>query len=1220
MTFPVGVVFATVNIPIRSNSIVQSDRTVNLTLSNPTDAALGLQPTAVLTIVNNNSDVSLSSTDYRVSKSDSTGEAIITLFRNGSTVGPASVDLVTGTNGTAITNFDYVPTTNTVLFADGEVQETTAIHILTNSLAGNRTVGISLQNPTNTILGDPDAGTLTIIDDSTSPGFVMFASTNYFVSELATNAIINLIRTNGVHNPVSVVVSTGGGTAVSGVNYAPTNVSVGFADGQSNASFTVTVFHDPLVTGDLTVNLTMSSPSNGVQILPPLTVPLIIQDADSGFAFDQPAYFVDETNHTVTIGVDRIGGTNGTFTVQYMTTNGTALAGTNYVATNGILTFSPGETFQTFTIPILYNPQITGDKIFFVQLSNPSAPAQLVNPTIAAVTVIDDDVGLALTMPTNTVSEAGTNILISVVRTGNTVGIISVPFGTVDGTATNGVRYIGTNGVLTFASGQTSNSFLISVINDNLVEGDQTFSVVLGSPTGGAQLLAPSNEVITITDDDSAFSFSSAAYSVGENGVTALITAVRTGVASTTVSVDFATSNLTAQAGTQYRATNGTLVFTNGQTTATFGVGIIDANVTGGSETVALLLSNPNPATNSSLTSPAQAVLTIFNDDGSLVVPAGSYLVSETGPGATTNLINPGDTVTMLLALRNSAGTNTTANFQATLLATNGITAPSPSTPVTYGVLVTNGPSVSRQFTFTANGTNGSQIGATLHMLDGAKDLGFATFNFILGQTTTHYTNTNYITINDDTAATPYPSTINVSSLPGQISKVTATVSNLGHAYLSDVCMLMVGPGGQKDLLMAQVGGSHTVTNITLTFDDSLSNYLTTNSPVTGTYPPTAFSTGIPFPGPAPTGPYNTNFSNLIGGSPNGSWSLYVFDDKVVDVGSINNGWSIAVSALNVLVPSVDVIVGMTGSANPSIVGSNLTYTITVTNSGPAPASGVVLTNFLPPGVTVVATTPPENWSIGAVTNTLVCNIGALPVNSNFTATVVFNVTSISNITNTVTASANESEANPADNTATVVTTINNSSADLAVGLAGGPNPVLIGNNLVYSIAVTNLGPGTATNVVVTNTLPPGVSLLLLNPAGGVATTNGGVITVSYALGAIGNGGTANLAITVDPKVPGLVNDTVHVSSDVFDPLKGNNTATEKTQVELVQLNAVSSGSNLKFSWPVAASGYVLQTSPTLNPATWTTVGSGSAQGGQYVVTVPPTGGPAFFRLVGPPP
>ena len=74
-------------------------------------------------------------------------------------------------------------------------------------------------------------------------------------------------------------------------------------------------------------------------------------------------------------------------------------------------------------------------------------------------------------------------------------------------------------------------------------------------------------------------------------------------------------------------------------------------------------------------------------------------------------------------------------------------------------------------------------------------------FNYVLGQTTAYYTNSTFITINDDAAATPYPSAINVSSLNGEITKVTAAVSNLGHGYVSDVCMLLVGPGGQKDLL-----------------------------------------------------------------------------------------------------------------------------------------------------------------------------------------------------------------------------------------------------------------------------------------------------------------------------------------------------------------------------------------------------------------------------------
>ena len=236
--------------------------------------------------------------------------------------------MVTTTNGTAIPGFDYTPLSNTVIFADGEARKQSRSTIFTNTLAGNRTVGLVIVNPTNTIVSTPNTATLTIEDNSTSAGDIMFASTNYSVSELSGSVTINLIRTNGSTGEISVTaLTTSGGTAAAGVDYAPTNVTVDFVDGQTNAFFTVSVLRNPLVTGNQTVNLTLTniSGTNGPEILPPSTVPLTILDADTGFAFDLPAYFVDETNGSITITVDRIGATNGSFTVQYATTNGTAI-------------------------------------------------------------------------------------------------------------------------------------------------------------------------------------------------------------------------------------------------------------------------------------------------------------------------------------------------------------------------------------------------------------------------------------------------------------------------------------------------------------------------------------------------------------------------------------------------------------------------------------------------------------------------------------------------------------------------------------------------------------------------------------------------------------------------------------------------------------------------------------------------------------------------------
>ena len=84
LTFPVGEVLETFTVPIINSPVVESNRTVNLTLSNPTDAALGAQPTAILTIVNVNSDVTLSTPNYFVVKNVTSGEAIITIMRNNS--------------------------------------------------------------------------------------------------------------------------------------------------------------------------------------------------------------------------------------------------------------------------------------------------------------------------------------------------------------------------------------------------------------------------------------------------------------------------------------------------------------------------------------------------------------------------------------------------------------------------------------------------------------------------------------------------------------------------------------------------------------------------------------------------------------------------------------------------------------------------------------------------------------------------------------------------------------------------------------------------------------------------------------------------------------------------------------------------------------------------------------------------------------------------------
>jgi subtilisin-like proprotein convertase family protein len=311
-----------------------------------------------------------------------------------------------------------------------------------------------------------------------------------------------------------------------------------------------------------------------------------------------------------------------------------------------------------------------------------------------------------------------------------------------------------------------------------------------------------------------------------------------------------------------------------------------------------------------------------------VVIPAGSALVQE-GFQPPNNVIDPGETNTLSFAFRDVSGKNLT-NLVATLLVTNGITYPSPASN-SYGSLIVGGPSVSRQFSFTASGTNGQTIAATFLLQNGTNNLGLGVFTYTLGMLTNTFANTNLIIINDHAIASPYPSTINVSGVGGSLIKVTVTFANLTHTWPADIDALLESPYQQSALLMANAGGGNAVNGVTLTFDDAASVY-PTNLPQAGqiishTYRPTAYFPVATFPAPAPLAPvpsYATNLSNFNSSNPNGTWSLFVIDDTPINAGAISNGWSLT------LITSSPI--ALQPPQFGSFVNSNGTFRLTITS------------------------------------------------------------------------------------------------------------------------------------------------------------------------------------------------------------------------------------------------------------------------------------------------
>jgi uncharacterized delta-60 repeat protein/uncharacterized repeat protein (TIGR01451 family) len=1258
--FPPGETFSTILIPMVHDFQVTPDLGVNLTITDVQPlsfAGFGNQPIATLWVSNVDSAVHFSSPSYSIDKSAQEGKATIPIYRFGSTIGQAQVQFMT-TGGTAQPNGRYVPVITNVFFATGQMTQNVFIPIINdNQVLGDQTVTMALSTPTNTLLAAPAAATLTIRETSTAIGTLAFSAPSYVFSERAGKAVINVVRANGITGRVTVDYRTVDGTAASGVNYFSTNGTLIFADsdpGQAVQTIAVPLINNPNVTGNTIFSVVLSNATGGATVIGPTQVPVTVVDENVGVSFVAPIAQVSENAHTLSVPVFRQNGTNLTTTVQYSTTNLTAVAGVNYVGViNGSLTFNPGETVKPIVLNILNDPNVTGPLQFQVNLfnpvntSSPTVPVQVFNYGSAVINVLDVDTGFTfsttnrvvvtnpdLSSVTNAsygVLKSGTNLLVTILRSNANTGDAFVNYTTTTNagdTAIAGVDYGFTSGILTFSNNVQFQSFVVPIFGNRLIEGNRSFSINLFSPSSGAQLLPPTTASVTITDDVSSVSFSSSDYRAPEDGGPTSITVVRGNYTNSVVKVDYGTASLTAVPGVNYSNVNGTITFAPGQTVTNFVVPVQSDRVLNGDTTVSLLLSNL--VGNAVFVTPSAATLTILETDGSQIVNAGAALVAESGP--VNGVIDPGETVTLLFALRNKLGTNT-VNLQATLLATNGITNPKAGTSTTpavnnYGVLVTHGPSASRPFTFTASGTNGQTINATFQVQDGTTDLGQVLFTFTLGQGGGRFINTGAITIRDNTSATPYPSKINVSGLGGVVSKATVTLSNLFHTWPSDVDVLLVSPLGQKSYLMSHAGSSFEVDGTTLTFDDAAGSLLPQFSQiVSGTYRPTCYAAVTPpFPPDlTPPAPYSTNMSAFNGKDPTGDWALYVLDDMAGNSGIISNGWSLSLATAAVVSPAADVALAMSASALTNIVNSNLTFTIALTNYGPWFASNIVVTNFVPAGMAYVGNSP----STGTTTNSsglftwTVPSLGTNAATAWATCSLTLQPTNTGLFTNIAGVVTNAGTVNPDDKVASLAVFVVPPIADLSISLADSPDPVMLNNNLTYSFTVSNLGPATATGVVASNTLPNTVSFVSASPGGANYTTKynaSGQLVVTFTnIGSLPSGGRTNLTVVVKTQGAGTISDTVGCRSDVTDPLKANNAATVKTIVQGVPLplSVTQVNGALAVSWP-AYGGYFLENTFDLEPpAIWAPVTDATlvVTNGQIVAVLPIAPYNRFFRL-----
>lgn len=452
----------------------------------------------------------------------------------------------------------------------------------------------------------------------------------------ATPHTFTVTRSGSTAAVSTVQVASSGGTATAGTDYTALPLqTLTFAVGETSKTLTVSTVGDYLSEDDETFKVVLSEPTNAY-VTDNVGVGTIVND-DEGlprFAVDDewgtppPSVQEGDSGSTpVTFTIYRNGNTNGSSTVSYRTSGGTATAGTDYTAVPlTSVTFEPGEWSRTVDVDVAGDLTAENNETVKLVLSAP------VGATIAdaagSATIIDDE-GPVAPGPATFVSitggfeqpesSGGTNFFI--LRSGDTSGTTTATYNVVNGTATAGTdftanefgQYPALSGTLTFGPGESAVFLDVAIIDDNLLEPNETFDLVLSAPTGGVITVGTSSRTI-LNDDGSTFlSVDDPYFTEGNSGTTAAtFTITRSGNTSSKTTVKYATKTLPSAEANDFTALPLTkVVFAPGETTKTVTVNVTGDTAVEANERFTLALSTPVGAT---LQDSAGTAL-IINDD-----------------------------------------------------------------------------------------------------------------------------------------------------------------------------------------------------------------------------------------------------------------------------------------------------------------------------------------------------------------------------------------------------------------------------------------------------------------------------------------------------------------------------------------------------------------------------------------------------------------------------
>jgi hypothetical protein len=590
-TFLPGETSKTFTVPVLGDTIDEANETVIVTLSSPSGAAIATG-TGTGTIVDDDT-ATIAINDASVTEGNSgTVAASFTVSLSTSSSQTVTVQYVTA-NGTALAPADYVAAAGTLTFLPGETSKPVVITVNGDTIDEvDETFSVNLSSPSGAAIAD-GLGAGTIVDDDTSSITINDVSVTEGNSGTVAATFTVTLSTQNSRN-VTVQYATSNGTATAPSDYVAVPLTtLTFLPGETTKPVTVTVNGDSVDEPNETFNVNLSNVSASAVFGDNLGIGTITDDDTSSLSINDVA--VTEGNSgtvTATFTVTMSTANSANVTMQVATSNGTAVAPGDYTAVPlTTLTFTPGQLTQTVAVPVVGDTLDEVNETFNVNLSNVSANA-VIGDNLGIGTILDDDTA---TIQINDVSQnegnSGTSTMgFTVSLTTPSASTVTVTAQTANGTATAGSDYVATGPtVLTFNPGATSQPFNVTINGDATSEPNETVLVNLTAPSGATISRTPGTGTI-VNDDTPTMTINSP--TIDESSASdPVFTVTLSSPPSSTVTVNYATADATAIAGSDYTAVSGTLTFTAGQTSKTITVPMVRDTLPELTENLTLTLS-----------------------------------------------------------------------------------------------------------------------------------------------------------------------------------------------------------------------------------------------------------------------------------------------------------------------------------------------------------------------------------------------------------------------------------------------------------------------------------------------------------------------------------------------------------------------------------------------------------------------------------------------------